>query len=112
MASYEGKAPLTMCRTAAPTTYVSVLAGAPVPENIDPDDLKRLVDEGFLVKVSGKAAKAEEPADSKPTKVDDIVAAVGDDKVLAQEYLDAENAAEKPRVSLVEKLQAVIDAEA
>jgi hypothetical protein len=58
--------------------------------------------------------EARESADSgatQPTTVKDILADVGDDKAKAQAYLDEENAAERPRTSLVEKLQAVLGAE-
>lgn len=43
-----------------------------------------------------------------PTTVEDILAFVGDDKVKAQEALDAENAGKK-RSTLLEGLQAVLD---
>lgn len=112
---YVGAAPLTMVRT-DPPGYVNVFAGDPVPVNIDEADLERLLAEGFLAevdaKVTGSKAEKGSASDGKPTSVKDILAAVGNDKVAAQEYLDEENAAEKPRTSLVEGLQGVIDAEA
>jgi hypothetical protein len=49
--------------------------------------------------------------DDEPTTVADIVAVVGSDKALAQHYLDEENAATKPRSTLVEQLEAVIAAD-
>lgn len=54
--TYIGLAALTVIRTNA-TGYAQVYAGDPVPEDITSEDLKRLVDEGFL---------GEEPA--TPTK--------------------------------------------
>lgn len=82
--------------------------GALVPAGLNDDRAKQLADEGMLEKV--KAEKAADP-DSKPATVDDILAEVGDDKEKAAAALEAENASDKPRVSLVGKLQAVLDAE-
>lgn len=95
--------------------------GAVVPAGHNDERCETLVDEGFLEKVKDeKPAKAEKKSedgkksddDSKPTSVKDILAAVGSDKAKAQEFLDAENAAEKPRVSLVADLEKVLAAEA
>jgi hypothetical protein len=55
MANYVGKAPLTLVRADGKLAYV--YAGEPVPQGVDPDDLKRLVDEEFFV----KAADPEDP---------------------------------------------------
>jgi hypothetical protein len=112
--SYVGVAPLTMIRCENPASYTSVYAGQPVPENIAQDDLKRLVDEGFLAEV--KAAK-DDPGTGdgagKPTSVKDILKDVGDDKAKAQEYLNDEQAkGDDARGSLVEGLQKVLAAEA
>ena len=41
-----GKAPLTVVRTG--TSMVQVYAGAPVPEDITPEDAKRLLEEDYL----------------------------------------------------------------
>lgn len=88
--------------------------GATVPPSHNDERCKQLVKEGMLEKVKDTAkaeTKADPSGDSKPTSVKDILADVGEDKAKAQEYLDEENAAEKPRTSLVEKLQAVLSAE-
>lgn len=74
--------------------------GAFLPSNLREGEADRLVELGLVSEV-----KVD---DEKPTSVKDILADVGDDKGKAQEYLDEENAAEKPRPSLVEKLQAVL----
>lgn len=48
---YVSAEPLTMVRVGSgeAVTMAYVFEGAPVPEGADPDDVKRLVDEGFLV---------------------------------------------------------------
>jgi hypothetical protein len=61
--AYRGVAPLTLVRTLGENgtaTLVYVDAGRPVPASADPDDVKRLVAEGFL-----EAVKPEPGADSK-----------------------------------------------
>ena len=102
--NYIGKAPLTMARTTE-GGYVYVYEGAPVPANTDADDLKRLVDEGFLEE--DKDAPAPAPAPEKSDKIDDILAEVGDDKEKAAAALEAEKAG-KNRSTLVTKLEAII----
>lgn len=57
--NYIGKAPLTMVRTTA-GSYVHVFAEDAVPADITDDDLKRLLDEGYIV----EAPAAEDSADS------------------------------------------------
>ena len=53
-------------------------------------------------------AKSEEVAESATElTVGDVLAAVGDDPALAIAALDAENTREKPRKSLVSKLEAI-----
>jgi hypothetical protein len=78
-----------------------------VPEGADPDDVARLVEEGYLEEVDVADPESD---DAAPTTVQGILDAVGDDKTLAQQYLDEENAATKPRVTLVEQLQAIVGA--
>lgn len=68
-----------------------------------------LVEEGFLEKVT---VSDDDSGADKPAAVKDILAEVGDDKDKAQAALDAENASEKPRTSLVAKLEAVLAASA
>lgn len=97
--------------------------GEAIPDGVSDAELSNLVSFGAIAGVT-VVEKAEKPAkepktpkggksgDDKPTSVKDILADVGDDKAKASEYLEAENAAEKPRPSLVEGLQAVIAAEA
>lgn len=106
MTTYLSAVPLAMVRTQS-GGYVNVLEGDHVPGDILEEDLERLLGRGWLV----EAPTADEAGDDKPTTVPDILAAVGTDKALAQQYLDEENKAKKPRVSLVEPLQAIVDAE-
>lgn len=54
------------------------------------------------------SARAVDPT-GKPPTIDEVLAEVGDDQALAAAALEAEQAREKPRSTLVEKLQAVID---
>lgn len=53
---------------------------------------------------------AEELAAPKPPKVSEVLAQVGDDPEAAQAALDAEQARENPRTTLVDGLQKIIDA--
>lgn len=101
--SYVGVAALTMARTAS-GGYVQIYADDPVPVGIDPDDLRRLVDEGFLAEVG----EAEDSSEKKKS-VDEVLAEVGDDKDKAAAALEAEKAG-KNRSTLVTKLQAIVDA--
>lgn len=104
--TYLSAVPLAFVRTQS-GGYVNVLEGDPVPVDILDEDLERLLGRGWLV----EAPSADDEADAGPTTKDEILAAVGEDKALAQQYLDAENAAKKPRVTVVAGLQAVLDAE-
>lgn len=61
---YVGVAALTMAKTEA-GGYIQIYAGDPVPAGIDPDDLKRLVDEGFLGEADEEKAPAKKAASSK-----------------------------------------------
>lgn len=105
-----GREALTMVRPAgstAPSVYV--FAGDPVPAGCDEEDLARLLEEGYLEYIE-VAVDAEDSADGQPTTKAGILAAVGEDKALAQQYLDQEQAAEKPRPTLVKALQDIVDA--
>lgn len=104
MTNHIGVAPLTMARTQA-GGYVNIYAGDPVPDGIKADDLKRLVDDGFLGKV-----KDEAPADSGTDTVAGILDEVGDSKELAHAALLAENAKARPRKGLVEALEKILAA--
>lgn len=109
---YVGAEPLTMVRIGSgeSATMVYVFAGAPVPDGADPDDVKRLVDEGFLV--AQDADVDEQADDSKPASVSDILTEVGDDKAKATAALEQEQArGDAARKTLVEKLQAIAKAE-
>jgi sulfur carrier protein ThiS len=103
---YIGVAPLTMVRTKA-GGYSMVYADQPVPADITDEDLKRLVDEGFLGQVEAAAAAQAEPA-TKPTTVEDILAEVGDDKEKAAAALEEELASSRPRKTLLEPLEAIL----
>ena len=105
-----GKAPLTTVRLTNGSLF-NVPRDVPVPEGIDKDDQKRLLKEGYLTELEiVDDVVQEDDADEGPTGVKEILAEVGDDAEAAQRYLDAENAAKKPRKTLVEALQKVIDA--
>lgn len=110
MAVYEVVQPLIVVRDDEGQQHMLYQGAVFSGEGLDKEHVKMLRDEGFIQKATAPKVD-DDSADEKPTKVGDIVAAVGDDKGLAQQYLDEENAAEKPRKSLVEKLQAVLDAE-
>lgn len=77
-----------------------------IPDGFNDQRCDQLVKDGMLAKVEA----SHDTADEKSNKVEDILAEVGDDKDLAAEALAAEQAKPKPRKSLVEKLQAVLDA--
>lgn len=111
--AYTVTAPLVVARDTSGRHH-HLYTGAVLPEDIDEEQLKQLLDAEMVVKVKATASKkdADNAGDNKPTSVKDILKDVGDDKAKAQEYLDAENAAASPRSSLVEGLQAVLDAEA
>lgn len=88
--------------------------GDPVPDGIAKADLANLVSFGAIVNVDAlvptRAASPDDaaPSDGKPTSVKDILAAVGDDQALAQQYLDEETAkGDDARPTLVEKLTAI-----
>jgi len=53
-----GKAPLSLVRT-VDSGMEYVYAGKPVPRSADPADVRRLLDEGFLVEVASVEAAAE-----------------------------------------------------
>lgn len=74
------------------------------PKNLDNNGkVKRVsVEEARTLVRDGRAAYVN--TDEKPKTVDAILEAVGDDPGKAQEALDAEQAQEKPRVTLVDKL--------
>lgn len=54
--------------------------------------------------------RADEALNPAEGKVQDVLDQVGQDPGLAQAALDAENASEKPRTTLVSKLQAIVAA--
>lgn len=73
----------------------------------NPDDLKRLVAEGFLV----KKADAAQDTGSASGNIKDIVAEVGDDVEKAKAALAAETGeGGESRPTLVKKLEAIIAA--
>lgn len=78
--------------------------GTVLPGGLDEKRVKELAKEGFLEKV-------ETPTEVGPAadSVEGILAAVGDDKAQAQSALDQENAKDKPRPSLVKKLEAIVN---
>lgn len=68
------------------------------PADLDPEEARRLIHEGYAVAVDPKA---------KPKKVADVLADVGDDPAKAAEALAVEQAAAKPRTTLVDALTAI-----
>lgn len=104
MASYVVTAPLAVIKQEN-STFVHVYAGGPVPADSDAAHVKQLLREKLIDKVS--EPKAETPA-SGPT-VEEILAAVGDDKAKAAEALEQEKAG-KNRSTLVSKLEAIVNA--
>lgn len=81
--------------------------GTVLPDGLDEKRVKQLAKEGMLEKVDA----TEQPADGgsdKPATVEEILAAVGDDKAKAQAALDEEKAG-KNRKTLVDKLAAVVN---
>lgn len=105
--SYVGVAPLTMARTSS-GSYINIYAGDPVPEGVDKDDLKRLVDELFLGEAPDQPQADSADSGPKVATVDDILKDVGDDKAKAAEALKTEEArGDDARSTLVKKLQAI-----
>lgn len=94
-------------------SFVYIYRGQGVPVGaLDETDAKRLVKRGFLEvrDIEDASAAGGESNPASPATIGDVLTEVGDDKVKAQEALDAEKASAKPRTTLVDKLQAVIDA--
>lgn len=108
--TYVSAVPLTMVRLAS-GGYQNVLQGDPIAgEAVNPEDLKRLVRKKFLVEApKGVDKSASQPPAPNPDTVEAILKDVGEDKAKAKAALDAEQAKETPRSSLVDKLQAVLD---
>lgn len=93
---------------------VHLYDGAPVPDNADPDHVRDLKDGGMV----GKASKAEPTGDpgtstagsgTKEPTVEEIKAAVGEDKEKAAEALKTEQAG-KNRSTLVKHLEGIVNA--
>lgn len=76
---------------------------------------KQMVPRGWIGdEVLGKdfeivpSARIVDP-DAKPPTIDTVLTEVGEDKAMAAAALEAEQGREKPRTTLLDKLQAVID---
>ena len=84
---------------------VNVHKGGFVPSSADADDVKRLVKEGYLEKVT-----LEDPEPAAETeelgKIKDVLAEVGDDPEKAAAALEAEKAGQN-RPTLVAKLEEI-----
>ena len=92
---------------------VVLLAGAIVPDGVSDVDLANLVSFGAIAGATGPVSDPEPESTgdgSKPTKVEDILAEVGDDKEKAAAALEAEVAG-KNRSTLVKALEDVLNAE-
>ena len=102
--SYKVTSPLVIVPNADGTSGDGYFyKDAVIPAGFNDKRANELVDEGMVEKV-----KADSGTSEKSDKVDDILAEVGDDKDKAQAALDAENAKEKPRATLVGKLEGIL----
>lgn len=79
-------------------------ADAIIPDGYNDERCKELAEDGMLEKVKATAAASSDPA---PDTVEAILAEVGDDQAKAAAALEAENAKDKPRSTLVSKLEAI-----
>lgn len=105
--NYVGVAPLTMVNVGA-GGYAYVYANMPVPDGASTEEIKRLVDEGFIAEGEpGKETASAGDGDSGPANIDDILKDVGEDPEKAKVALEQENAQAKPRKTLVAKLEAI-----
>lgn len=104
-----GKAALTQARTTT-GRIAFIRKGFPAPGDLTDEDRTRLTKEGYLHEVEILVEDGDDtPA---PNSVEGILATVGDDKAKAAEALEAEKSTAKPRTTLLDGLQAVIDKEA
>lgn len=103
--SYVVTAPLVVAKHSSGSNS-HIYAGGRLPEDIDEEQLEQLLDSAMVEEVEDEVD--EEPAE-EPTTVEDILAAVGEDKDLAAEYLEKERAG-KNRSTLIEKLEAILTA--
>jgi len=78
---------------------------AVIPDGFNDKRCDQLVKDGMLEKVKAEKVKADS---GSADTVDAILTEVGDDKAKAQTALDAENAKDKPRATLVGKLEAIL----
>lgn len=86
----------------------SVVAGfykGGIVSDVDPESLEHHLNKGMLEVVEEVEETPEAP--KEPT-VDEVLADVGEDKEKAQAALDAEQAKEKPRATLVGKLESIL----
>jgi hypothetical protein len=81
---------------------VKLYSGDTVPPEADLNHVAKLVQMGVL------SATEDEPDGIKPNSIEAILAAVGGVPETAQRYLDEERAAQRPRKTLIEALEAVI----
>ncbi|RDZ49311.1 hypothetical protein C5C07_20385 [Haloferax sp. Atlit-4N] len=79
---------------------------AVIPDGFNDKRCKELVKDGMLEKATADSG-SDGGSDKEPT-VKEILDEVGDDKEKAQTALDAENAKDKPRASLVDPLQKIL----
>ena len=115
---YQVIAPLALVAPAAKSGDLSDANGGPryfyekavIPDGFNDERCDELVKDGLLEKVKGDAP-ADTSGSENPDSVDAILAEVGDDKAKAQTALDAETAKDKPRKTLVSKLEAIVKAE-
>ena len=100
----KGKAPLTVCRTNT-GSYEQVYCGQIVPASITAADRTRLLKEGYLTEEEVDVAAGDDtPA---PGTADAGLAEVGEDPAKAKAALAEEQKRDKPRSTLVAKLEAI-----
>ena len=107
--TYISKAPLTYVRLKGGSA-VHVHKGGHVPASADPEDVKRLVKEGFLEEVTLEESGDDDSGDGdsgRPARVRDVLAEVGDDPEKAAAALEVEKAGEN-RPTLVSKLEEIV----
>lgn len=104
---YIGKAPFTMARTAV-GGYVNVLKDDPAPSGLNEEDLKRLVDEGYLEEVAAPdesaAADPNEPPAKSANKGEWVAFATAEER--GDDRLSEEDANTLTKEQLVEKFGA------
>jgi hypothetical protein len=85
---------------------VHVAQGEPLPDNALEKDVARLADAGLLEGID--AVPAGDDDGVVAGSIDEIKVRVGDDPDKARAYLETENAAKRPRPTLVAHLESIV----